>query len=169
MGEAVLFYLASTLAVASSLLVVTVPRPMHSILSLVGTMFCLAVLFVLLHAYFIAVIHLLVYGGAILVLFLFVVMLLGLAGREEGTRGRTLFRIFGGVIVAAFLAQLAYAVKWLGASGTALTQPGQGTEGTIEAVGRLLFTRYLLPFELTSILLLVGILGAVVLARKESS
>lgn len=164
MNETILFYFFSALTVLSALYVVTTPNPTYAILSLVTTMFSLAVLFVLLKAYFIAVIHILVYAGAILVLFLFVVMLLGLGQKEHPTSKQRLMRIFAGLTVLGLLMEVGWVV--------AISGSGQfirlSALGTIEAVGKLLFTQHLLPFEITSVLLLVGIVGAVVLARKES-
>ncbi len=164
MSEAVFFYLFSALAIVSALYVVTTKHPTYSVLSLVVTMFSLAVLFVLLRAYFIAVVHLLVYAGAILVLFLFVVMLLGVARDESSNRTQMMLRIFGGLVFLGFLAEVGIVARSFLLNEKTIS----GVEGTIEAVGKLLFTQYLLPFEITSILLLVGIIGAVVLAKKET-
>ena len=164
MSESLFFYLASSAALASAVGVVTARNPMRAVLSLVVTMFCLAVLFVLLGAYFIAVIHLLVYAGAILVLFLFVVMLLGLAREERTQPAQTGIRIFGTLVVIALLVAL---IRVFFAVPPAAEAAPRVISGSIEAVGRLLFTRYLIPFELTSVLLLVGMIGAVVLAKKE--
>ncbi len=164
MNEAFFFYVFSGLTLLAALYVVLTKNPTYAVLSLVAAMFSLAILFVLLHAYFIAAVHILVYAGAILVLFLFVVMLLGVGREETAGRSQTLYRIFGGWVVLGFLMEIGLIVKAVsrtgGASSPVLT-------GTIEAVGRLLFTRYFLPFEITSVLLLVGIIGAVVLSRKE--
>lgn len=167
MGEAAAFYLFAALALVFAFCVVSAKNPVYAVLSLVVTLFCLAALFVLLKAYFVAAVHLLVYAGAVLVLFLFVVMLLGVG--TEGGSGRTSgwgFRAFSALTVAAFFAELILVLRL--AWDHARSVPGE-VEGTIEAVGRLLFRQYLLPFEVTSILLLVGIIGAVVLARRETA
>jgi NADH-quinone oxidoreductase subunit J len=167
MGEAAAFYLFAGLALLSAFCVVNARNPVYAVLSLVVTMFCLAALFVLLKAFFVATVHLLVYAGAVLVLFLFVVMLLGVGtdGESAPAAGRG-FRVFGALTVTAFLAELIL-VLWL-ALDHFRSVPGE-VEGTIEAVGRLLFRQYLLPFEVTSVLLLVGIIGAVVLARRDAA
>ncbi|MBI4550467.1 MAG: NADH-quinone oxidoreductase subunit J [Candidatus Omnitrophica bacterium] len=165
MGEAAAFYFFAALSLISALCVVNAKNPVYAVLSLVVTMFCLAALFVLLKAFFVAAVHLLVYAGAVLVLFLFVVMLLGVGAEGSATPAAgPVFRVFGTVTVAALLAELGL-VLWLAADH--FRSAPEATEGTLEAVGRLLFRQYLLPFEVTSVLLLVGIIGAVVLARRE--
>lgn len=163
MNEAILFYLFSGLTVLAALYVVLTKNPTYAVLSLVAAMFCLALLFVLLRAYFIAAVHILVYAGAILVLFLFVVMLLGVGREENSNRRQMEYRVSGGLVIAGFLTGIGLMVKAV--SGNREGAPV--LTGTIEEVGKLLFNRYWLPFEITSILLLVGIIGAVVLSRKE--
>jgi NADH-quinone oxidoreductase subunit J len=165
MGEALFFYLFSTVMIGGALLTVTVQNPARALLSLLLTLFALAVLFILLHAYFIAMIHLLVYAGAILVLFLFVIMLLGLKGIDTLFQFR-LFPLVAAGICLAFLGEIVWILR---ASKFAPAQGVEAAQGTIEAVGRLLFTKYLVAFELTGFLLLVGIVGAVTLARRETS
>lgn len=164
MNEALFFYSFAGLTLLAALYVVLTKNPTYAVLSLVAAMFSLAILFVLLHAYFIAVVHVLVYAGAILVLFLFVVMLLGVGKEETPSKPQRLYRIFGGFVVTGFLLEIGLIIK-------AVSSGAQGSPaaaaGTIEAVGKLLFTEYFLPFEITSVLLLVGIIGAVVLSRKE--
>lgn len=166
MNEAVFFYFFAALALLSALSVVTVKNPTRAILSLLVTIFTLAVLFVLLEAYFLAAILLLIYAGAIVVLFLFVVMLLGLGRREIRNRMQGVLMLLGVLVASVWLIQMVTAASAFSLSGGMV--PGTVT-GNIERVGKLLFTRYVLPFELTSVLLLVGIVGAVVLARRESS
>jgi len=120
----------------------------------------MAGLFVLLEAYFLAIIQVLVYVGAVMVLFLFVIMFLDLKAEQ-----RRRFRILtfgGGLIVAsAFLVKAHEVVENLPLAAA------QGVAGTTEAVGKLLFTRYLLPFEVTSLLLLVAVVGVVLLSKRE--
>lgn len=163
MNEAFFFYLFSGLTLLAALYVVLTKNPTYAVLSLVAAMFSLAILFVLLHAYFIAVVHVLVYAGAILVLFLFVVMLLGVGKDETASKSQRLYRIFGGLVVTGFLLEIGIIIKAVSSSA----QTPAVLTGTIEAVGKLLFTEYLLPFEITSVLLLVGIIGAVVLSKRE--
>ena len=168
MMEAVFFYTFTTLMTVAALSVVFNRQPVYSVLSLLAVMFCLAVLFVMLQAPFVATLQVLLYAGAVLVLFLFVVMLLNL--QPEALRRLRAFTVpVVGIGLAGWLfAQLA--ARWLdGASREAATGAGTAPSGTVESIGRLLFTTYLLPFELTSFLILAAIIGAVTLAKQESS
>ena len=161
----VLFYFFSALAVLSALSVILSSRPTRALLSLIVTMFCLSVLYLLLGAPFVAMVHLIVYAGAVLVLFLFVIMLQGVGATDI----RFSKRFHPSHLFFAFLAGLAL-LKGL---FTALKKivPVQSTliDGSIEAIGRLLFHDYLIPFELTSFLLLLGVLAAVSLAKGEEA
>ncbi len=159
-----LFYLFAGLMLISALLVITLRHPVASTLSLLVSMFCLSGLFVLLGAYFVAVIQVLVYAGAILVLFLFVIMLLDL-GKDAMTRTQGhVWLLVGFAIGGVLLWQLRTIVNHT-VDGS--LPPATAVQGTTEQIGQLLFTQYLLPFELTSFLLLAAIVGAVVLSRKE--
>jgi len=169
MAHAIAFYIFSGVMVAAALSVVFSRQPIYGVLSLLVAMFCLAGLFVLLGAYFVAALQILLYAGAVLVLFIFVIMLLNL-DKETLTRLRPLSRPMLGVFVAAlFCVQLAWllagrqALPIEVAGGTAL--PAAAQAGSVADIGRLLFTKYLLPFELTSFLILAAIVGAVTLAR----
>lgn len=176
-----LFYLFSVSAVVSGLFVVTRRNPVASVLFLVVTFFSLSGLFVLLDAHFIAAVQVIVYAGAIMVLFLFVVMLLNLGhfeGEETDFRG-ALSRFGAATISVTLLALLARAVlelEELGGQGVvaeslsgAPDPVGAALEarGPVGAVAGPLFDEYLIPFELTSLLLLVAIVGAIVLARRS--
>ena len=162
------FYLFSAVAVSSSLLVVASRRPAYSVLALTLTMVALSALFVLLEAYFVAVVQVLIYAGAILVLFLFVIMLLGVEGAEQQPGKEKsiwiIVRPAAKLILAVLLfAELAFAAAQMKLQGTGI----QGLVGNVEAVGEALFSRYLLPFELVSGILLIGIFGVVNLAYQE--
>lgn len=159
-----LFLTFALIAVGCAVNLVVQRHPIASALSLIGVMGSLAVLYLLLGAEFIAAIQVIVYAGAIMVLFLFVIMLLN-AGVEERTHRSKLVRVFGFPLFAVLLGQLAYLVYRHFASAGAV-QFGKFV-GSTEQVGRGLFRDYVLPFEVTSVLILVAILGAVVLARKE--
>ena len=165
MAEAVWFYLFSVILLAAALCVVFSRQPIYSVLSLLAAMFCLAALFVMLGAYFVAALQILLYAGAVLVLFLFVIMLLNL-DREALARLRP-FTLRGLGTAAAVLYSL-QAIPLLARAthGRALTDV-PAPAGTVADVGRLLFTKYLLPFELTSFLILAAIIGAVTLARSK--
>ena len=162
--EAILFFLFAGLAVIGALNLVLQRHPIHSALSLILVMVSLAVLYLLLGAEFIAAIQIIVYAGAIMVLFVFVIMLLN-AGEEEHTNWSRLARYFGLPVAVALLLELGWLLyrSW---PGDTLVQSDRRV-GRTAAVGQLLFRDYVLPFELTSILILVAILGAVVLAKKE--
>jgi len=160
----VLFYIFAALAVLAAVSVVAQHRPVHSALSLIVVLCALAVVYLLLGAEFIAVIQVIVYAGAIMVLFVFVIMLLN-AGPETASQRSRMARWLGPPLLVALLAEIVLAVwKQFPAAGT---QPPAAVGAGPAAIGRLLFSDYVLPFEVTSILILVAILGAVVLAKKE--
>jgi NADH-quinone oxidoreductase subunit J len=166
------FYLFGLIAIASAITFVTRKSPIAAALWLVNTMFCLAALYVMLEAHFIGVIQVLVYAGAIMVVFLFVVMLLNLGQPSEIADARGKWgKLAAGLLGLALLAQvMALAGKKLPAPFT----PGGGYNadvvrdlGAVGSVAEPLFNEYLLAFELTSILLLVAIVGAVVIGRRR--
>ena len=157
------FYFFATLAVTSAILVISFRNTLSSALSLVATLFAVACLFAQLGAHFLAAMQVLVYAGAVMVLFIFVIMLLNL-GQETLLKIKMTFSSVLGILLGGYLAGLL--VLRLGFVSSSLPPVGEGY-GTIQDVGRLLFTDYLVPFEATSLLLLVAIVGAVVLAKKE--
>lgn len=159
----VLFGIFSALAIASAALVVMSRKTTYGVLALAGGMIALAGLYVLLEAYFIAVIQVLIYAGAILVLFLFVIMLIGVEGKEpERVLAQPRFWI-ALPLTGLFLVQL-----FLAASNSQITRPALAPiAGTVEALGRALFSKFLLPFELVSAVLLVAILGVVNLIQTK--
>jgi NADH-quinone oxidoreductase subunit J len=140
-------------------------HPIASAVSLIGVMGSLAVLYLLLGAEFIAAAQVIVYAGAVMVLFVFVIMLLN-AGAEVKHGRSIMAQVLGVPLLIALLGLLAYFVQRLFPRGTTVRMGGF-TGGSAQAVGRALFTTYLLPFEVTSILVLIAIVGAMVLARKE--
>ena len=163
--DVILFLVFATIAVVCAINVVVQTHPISSALSLIGVMGSLAVLYLLLGAEFIAMAQVIVYAGAIMVLFVFVIMLLN-AGAEP-RRGRSLpAQLLGIPGFFVLLVTLSYAVLRLFPHAPQV-KFGGFTHGTARDVGMLLFTQYLLPFELTSVLILVAIIGAIVLARKE--
>jgi NADH-quinone oxidoreductase subunit J len=163
--DVVLFLVFAIIAVVAAINVVVQTHPISSAVSLIGVMGSLAVLYLMLGAEFIAAAQVIVYAGAVMVLFVFVIMLLN-AGTEV-KRGRSLMvQLLGVPLLVALLGLLAYFVQRLFPRGV-MVQFGGFTGGTAQAVGRALFTTYLLPFEVTSLLILVAILGAIVLGRKE--
>jgi NADH-quinone oxidoreductase subunit J len=163
--DVIIFLIFAIIAVVCAINVVVQTHPISSAISLVGVMVSLAVLYLLLGAEFIAAAQVIVYAGAIMVLFVFVIMLLN-AG-AEAKRGRSLMaQLLGVPLLVALLGLLAYFVERLYPQGASV-HFGGFTHGTPLDIGRALFTTYLLPFEVTSLLILIAILGAVVLARKE--
>lgn len=167
MAETVFFYLFTTLMVGAALSVVFNRHPIYSVLSLLLAMFCLASLFVMLGAYFVAALQILLYAGAVLVLFLFVTMLLNLEP-EALSRMRIFTLRTAGTLTALFLFSLLFrvlrTVHWV----TPLSN-APPSDGSVESIGRLLFSTYLLPFELTSFLILAALIGAVTLAHSNDS
>jgi len=159
------FLLLAVLTVAAAVTVVLHRNPVHSACALVATLFLLAVLFVGLDAQLVAALQVIVYAGAIVVLFLFVIMLLNLQAEARVLEAAPLVAV--GVAAATALAALV-----VGGVRRAATPAGPGVStgyGETRALAERLFTAYLLPFELTSILLLVAIVGAVAIARKRSA
>lgn len=172
--ETFLFYLFGGLALASAFVVVTARNPVASALFLLVTLAALAALFVLLDAQFIAVLQVIVYIGAILVLFLFVIMLLNLGYAYRPDMRPLPWRLVAGGVGLALVIQLAIAVRparslreAAGTTGPEALVALQQAKGVVGAVAEPLFTDYLVPFELTSILLLVGIVGALLLAKRR--
>ena len=160
-----IFLIFAFIAVVCAINVVVQTHPISSAISLVGVMGSLAVLYLQLGAEFIAAAQVIVYAGAVMVLFVFVIMLLN-AGAEV-KHGRSLMaQLLGAPLLVALLGLLAYFVQRLYPRGASVVFGGF-THGTPLDIGRALFTTYLLPFEATSILILIGIVGAIVLARKE--
>jgi NADH-quinone oxidoreductase subunit J len=162
---AISFYIAAAVAVFGAIMVITQRQPALSATYLVLSFFAVAAIYVLLHAHFIAAAQVLVYAGAIAVLFVMVIMLMNL-GPAHLKGGRiTLVKALG--VVGALTILLGFLVLFIGQASRIPDQEADWTSfGTIEAVGRLLFTKYLLPFEITSVLLLAAIVGAIVLARR---
>jgi len=163
--QSYLFYLFATMAVLSALLVVANPfsrNPVTSAMFLVLTMASLAGLFVLLHAFFLAAAQILVYAGAVMVLFLFVIMLLDLK-EEERRRIRFTSAVAGVVAVGTILAIFITSLCKSGVSDPKTPW----LEGQTRELGHLLFERYLLPLEIVGVLLLVAMVGVVLLSKKE--
>jgi NADH-quinone oxidoreductase subunit J len=172
LGSDVLFYVFGAIAVVASLLVIAQRNPVYSVLLLIASFGALSGLYVLLDAPFVAVIQIIVYAGAIMVLFLFVVMLLN-APHEETVYDEHVHPLlrpgpmrFGAVLALAFGVELVWALTRGGSS--AESGPfAPGAVSSVASIGRMLFTDYAFPFEVTSILILVAMMGAVVLARRD--
>ncbi|HEX4001127.1 MAG TPA: NADH-quinone oxidoreductase subunit J [Candidatus Acidoferrales bacterium] len=161
----IVFFFFALLAVAGAVMLILAREPIHSALSLILVMTALATLYLLLGAEFIAAVQIIVYAGAVMVLFVFVIMLLNM-GNEE----RTNFSKFAYVGLVAAFVLLLEAAHWMYRSplGRVVANgPEPATSFSTVELSKLLFRSYLLPFEATSILILIAILGALVLARKE--
>jgi NADH-quinone oxidoreductase subunit J len=163
--DAMLFLIFAAIAVICAVNMVVQKHPISSALSLVGVMAALAALYLLLGGEFIAAAQLVVYSGAIMVLFVFVIMLLN-AGSEERSRLRPWGKYIGSPLLLVFLGLMGYVVNRLLPESEPVVF-GAFTGAGPREVGQSLFTIYLLPFEVTSVLILIAILGAIVLARKE--
>ena len=173
--EQIVFGVVFVVALGSSIAMLFARNAVHAALFLVATQIALAVAFLLQGAFFVAAIQIIIYAGAIMVLFLFVVMLLGVDRQEalvEPIQGQRTLALSLGALLAA---EILY-VAWRGADfvagstadgGAALTALNRDP-GNVKAIAAALFSRYLLPFEVTSVLLVVGIVGVMVLARRIS-
>jgi NADH-quinone oxidoreductase subunit J len=162
--QLILFLLFAAICLVGAVNLLLQTHPINSALSLIVVMTSLAVLYLLLGAEFLAAAQVIVYAGAIMVLFTFVVMLLN-AGREERTLGSKAARIVGFPAVAALLAVLATVV--IKTQGLGTVSMSDGVTSTVDLSAEL-FTKLLLPFEVTSVLILIAVLGAVALARHSS-
>jgi NADH-quinone oxidoreductase subunit J len=162
---AILFYIFAAIAILAALNVVIQRTPVYSALSLIVLLCALAVVYLLLGAEFMAVIQVIVYAGAIMVLFVFVIMLLN-AGHEVESHKSHIAKWLGAPLIAAILWALLMIVGYQFPSNAPLPA---AIDGSPAAIGNLLFKsqNYVLPFEVTSVLILVAVLGAVVLAKKE--
>jgi len=158
----ILFYIFSALALICGVMILVSRNPVNSAMFLVLTIASLAGLFVLLEAFFLAAIQILVYAGAVMVLFLFVIMLLDLKAEER--RKINLLAIIGAVISVGAILVIFF--KSLGATNLSTTRAPDFQAGTLE-LGKLLFSQYLLPFEIVSVLLLVAMVGVILLSKKD--
>jgi NADH-quinone oxidoreductase subunit J len=169
MGEAIAFYTLAAFILGFAVMVVTTKNTVHSVLFLVMNFLFVAALYVLLGAQFVAVIQVLVYAGGIVVLYLFVVMLVNLKRPPEAHQDPHRRTMVGFWLAAAVLAELvAIGVYGAASPPTApIAAAGMPVSGNTEQVGWVLYTSYLIPFEIASMLLLVAMIGAIVLAKRE--
>ncbi len=160
--ETVLFVLFGSVAVGASIMVVTRKHPLSSAIHLILAMAAVAALFVLRQAHFLAAVQLIVYAGAVVVLFVFVIMLTNVPADRLPAERATLFRI-----AAAGAAGLLVVEAAAAAGRFAMPAGPDGGGGTLEAVGRALFTDFLLAFEIVSVLLLAALIGAIAVAKRK--
>ena len=163
--DSILFLVFAAIAVICGINMVVQKHPISSALSLVGVMAALAALYLLLGGEFIAAAQLVVYSGAIMVLFVFVIMLLN-AGSEKKAIFKPWGKYFRAPLLLIFFGLMSFVVQRFAPSSDPVVF-GNFTAGGPREIGTALFTTYLLPFEITSVLILIAILGAIVLARKE--
>ncbi|MEO8794110.1 MAG: NADH-quinone oxidoreductase subunit J [Daejeonella sp.] len=159
-----LFYLIAFLSIFFSLMVILSKNPIHSVLYLIITFFTFTIHYILLNAQFLAIVNFIVYMGAIMVLFLFLIMLLNLNKDTEPMKSN-LLKIAGVVAGMSLLITLVGSLKSLQVSDPVILQ--NANLGLVKNLGKVLFSEFLLPFEVSSILLLVAMVGAVLLAKKE--
>lgn len=168
MLEAIVFYSLAAFILGFAVLVITARNTVHSVLFLVANFLCVAVLYVALGAEFLAVIQVLVYAGGIVVLYLFVVMLVSLRGLPEARPDPRRRSRLGFALAAAVLAEISGILMYSAATPAAVPTAGAAlpAAGNTETVGWLLYTDYLVPFEVASLLLLAAMIGAILLARR---
>lgn len=158
-----LFLLLSVVIVLSGVAVVAFRNPIHSALSLVTNLLAVAALFAMLDAHFLAVVQVIVYAGAIMVLFLFVVMLLNVKV-EAAKRYGMVMLLSAGIVGALFIGLL---VKLFGSGFAGVAEPSTELSGGVLEIGRLLYTKYVFTFEAASLLIIAAIVGAVMLAKRR--
>jgi NADH-quinone oxidoreductase subunit J len=165
--ETLFFLIITLVAIVSAILVITCKNPINSALALVMTFFCLATYYVMLDAPFMAAVQVMVYAGAIMVLIVFTIMLLNI--RVDATKKHSHKVVLGSIIGFFTLVNTVFIVikSHVAAPNGPLTGEMIRQQGHTELIGREMFTNFLLPFEITSILLLVAIVGAVILAKKK--
>jgi NADH-quinone oxidoreductase subunit J len=163
--DQILFFIVAFLAIASAVYFVFAKNPMYAILSLIVTMFSIAGMYILLNAQFLGIVQIIVYTGAIMVLFLYILMMLNL-NKEDESKKENLPKFVGIFSVCILFVGMLGAYK--GLSGTTVAESNiDYSVGLTKNLGRLLFNEYVLPFELASILILAGIVGAVLIGKKD--
>lgn len=169
MAEPLLFLILALVSVAAAVKMITSTQPVHSALYLILNLACVAVLYVLLRAPFVAVVQVSVYAGAIMVLFLFVIMYLCFGPAQDIEPHQAKRR--AAILLAGLIGLLvigAAAVRGRAALFQPWSPPGPPVDSSVQAIGRLLFSKYLLPFEITSVILLVAMIGVIVIARPRT-
>lgn len=161
----ILFWFLSVLALFSALMVITSRNPVYSVLWLILTFFAISGHYIMLNAQFLAIVNIIVYAGAIMVLFLFVIMLMNMNKESEPQKGKWL-KLAGAVAGGCLMLVLVAALKNV-AGKEDVAQLNMGTIGLIKNLGKELFTNYVVPFEISSVLFLSAMVGAVVLGKKE--
>lgn len=159
----ILFWILSVIALFSALMVVTSKNPVYSVLWLIVTFFTISGHYILLNAQFLAIVNIIVYAGAIMVLFLFVIMLMNLNRDTEPQKNKWL-KLAGAVAGGSLLLVLVAALRNVESQATEL---GTGEIGLIGSLGKVLFNEYVVPFEISSVLFLSAMVGAVVIGKRD--
>lgn len=163
----IMFWFLSILALGAAVMVVASKSPVYSILFLILTFFAISGHYILLNAQFLAIVNIIVYAGAIMVLFLFVVMLMNLNAESEPHQKNKWLLYIGGISGGSLLLVMVAALKKVAATNQ-LVQMNNGEVGLIKNLGIKLFTDYVFPFEISSVLFLSAMIGAVVISKKEA-
>lgn len=161
-----LFGILSFMAIMFALMVVFTRNPVNSVLYLVLTFFCIAGHYLLLNAQFLAVVHIVVYAGAIMVLFLFIIMLMNLNAESEPRKhifARAMAGVAGGLLLFVMVGSLK------GAEQLQLSQAGASQIGLVKNLGKVLFSEFLFPFEIASVLLLAALVGAIMIGKRDTN
>lgn len=161
-----LFFILALISVVSALYVVFAQNPVYSVLSLIVTMVCIAGQYILMNAQFLAVVHIIVYAGAIMVLFLFVLMLLNL-NKDTEPQKNDRFKLIGTIAAGLLLITLLGSMR--GASNLSANPNLPNDLGLVKNLGNVLFTDFVVPFEISSILFLAAMVGAVLVGKKETN
>ncbi len=161
----ILFWILSVTALFGALMVITSKNPVYSVLWLILTFFTISGHYILLNAQFLAIVNIIVYAGAIMVLFLFVIMLMNLNQEIEPKKHRWL-RFAGAIAGGCLMLVMVAALKDTEVKGT-IAQVNEGSIGLIKNLGRELFTTYVVPFEISSILFLSAMVGSVLIGKKD--
>lgn len=162
--EQIIFFVVAFLALASAGGFVFNRNPLYSVLSLIITMFSIAGLYILLNAQFLGIVQIIIYAGAIMVLFLYILMMLNLNRADESKKQNTMK--FIGVFSAGLLL-IGFLGAYKGLSSKTFAGNADHSVGLTKNLGKLLFNEYVLPFELASILILAGIVGAVLIGKRD--
>ena len=162
----IMFWFLSVMALGAAVMVVASKSPVYSILFLILTFFAISGHYILLNAQFLAIVNIIVYAGAIMVLFLFVVMLMNLNAESEPHQKNKWFLYIGAISGGSLLLVMVAALKNVSATNQ-LVQMNNGEVGLIKNLGIKLFTDYVFPFEISSVLFLSAMIGAVVISKKE--
>ena len=162
----ILFWFLSIVALFSALMVITSKNPVHSVLWLIATFFAISGHYILLNAQFLAIVNIIVYAGAIMVLFLFVIMLMNLNRETEPQKNRWL-KMAGAIAGGCLLLVLVAAFRNVDTKQEQMALVNAGGIGLIKNLGKELFTTYVVPFEISSVLFLSAMVGAVVIGKKE--